>query len=115
MTDLSSPRLSWRRLGVLVRQLPKESATHRSVDPEAAAWTLEAHLLALAVDVANVGNWQRAQKKGASKPKQIPRPGVGKARGKTRKFGGAGMSIDDMRAKHEAMVALAEEVVTDGD
>jgi hypothetical protein len=81
---------------------------------------LDAHLAAAQVDAVNVGNWQRAGKKGAKRPKPIPRPGV-KAAKATRQFGGAGISMDEMQAKHQAMVDAAraeadetEEVVVDG-
>jgi hypothetical protein len=117
---LPSGRLSWRRLGVLVRQLPQESATWRSIDPEAAMWTLDAHLAALQVDAVHVGNWQRAGKKGARRPKPVPRPGV-KASKSSKTFGGAGMSMEAAQAKHQAMVDAAqaeadetEEVAADG-
>ena len=99
--------------------MPQESATWRAIDPEAAAWTLEAHLAALAVDVLQAGNWQRAGKKGARRPKPIPRPGVKAARS-SRTFGGAGVPLEEMQARHAAMVAAfdtadeTEEVVEDG-
>lgn len=48
----------------------------RQLDPEAVAWSLEAHLLASVIDVLNVANWQRVGKKSAPKPKPIPRPGT---------------------------------------
>lgn len=39
-------------------------------------WSLEAQLLASAVDELRVANWQRAARKGVKAPKPIPRPGV---------------------------------------
>lgn len=75
--------MSWRDLWVIVRQAPAGSAIARSVDPEKAAWAggeVTAHLLAAAVDLLAGGNWQRAGKKNAAKPKPVPRPGE-KAKG----------------------------------
>lgn len=96
-----------------VRQLPQESATWRSINPEAAVWTIEAHLLALAVDVLQVSNWQRAAKKGAKRPKPLPRPGVKQPATNTRRFGGDGMSLEVAQAKHEQMVAAAQAAIED--
>lgn len=61
---------------VIVRRAPPTSALMRHLDPEAVAWTLEAHLLASVIDVLNIANWQRIGKKGAPRPKPIPRPGA---------------------------------------
>jgi hypothetical protein len=97
---------------VWVRQLPQESATWRSINPEGSVWTLEAHLVALAVDVLQMGNWQRAGKKGARRPKPIPRPGV-KAAKSSKTFGGSGITLEAAQAKHEQMVAAARAAVED--
>lgn len=83
--------LTYRRLGVLVAGLGKDSALTRSVrrnplegsdesgemspEEEMAAWGLEHHLLALIADLLAGANWQRGGGKG-SKPRPIPRPGV---------------------------------------
>jgi hypothetical protein len=48
----------------------------RLVAPDSAGWTLESHLLAVVADALRGANWQRSGGKG-SKPKPIPRPGVG--------------------------------------
>lgn len=77
-------------------------------------WTLDAHLAALEVDALHVGNWQRAGRKGARRPKPIPRPGVKQAK-TSRRFGGAGMSLEAARAKHEEMVAAAQAAVPGDD
>lgn len=68
------PTLSIRRLRVLVRHLPHDSATRRELEADDAGWSLNEHLLALVVDAVRAGNWQRGGGKGA-KPKPIPRPG----------------------------------------
>jgi hypothetical protein len=47
----------------------------RTLDDEAARWTLSDHLLACAVDALRGGNWQRSGGKG-TKPKPLPRPGL---------------------------------------
>lgn len=75
-------------------------------------WTLDAHLAALTVDALHAANWQRAGKKGARRPKPIPRPGVKQGKS-SRTFGGAGVSLEEMQAKHEEMVAAAQ-AETDG-
>jgi hypothetical protein len=38
------------------------------------SWSVEAQLIALAADHLAMGNWQRAGRKSAPKPKRIPRP-----------------------------------------
>lgn len=65
---------SWRDLLVMVRafQRDPESATARSMHGE--HWRPRDQLLAAIVDILQVGNWQRAGKKSAPKPKPIPRP-----------------------------------------
>jgi len=83
--DLGSERLSFRRLRVLLSHLPQESRTVRAIAGDKAMWSLTDHLLAAGVDALRIANWQRG-KKGAKRPKPIPRPGVkdGKRRiGKT--------------------------------
>jgi hypothetical protein len=65
----------WRRLGVLVRQLPPEAALYRSMFGEKALWGSQEHLLALIADILNAANWQRGGDKNAKRPKPLPRPG----------------------------------------
>lgn len=72
-------RLSLRRLAVLVRGLPVDSATARAYDPSL-QWSTTEHLLAHVLDVLRVGNWltvETNKKKGARNPypTPIPRPG----------------------------------------
>ncbi len=72
--DLGTDRLSWRRLGVLIANLPPESATVREiVGAEYGSWTTTDFLLAGVIDVLNGANWQRGGGKG-SRPKPLPRP-----------------------------------------
>jgi hypothetical protein len=66
-------RGSWRRLWVLVAQLPPDSALGRA---QSGGWTTSEHLLALAVDVLQSANWQRQGDNHAPRPQPISRPGV---------------------------------------
>jgi hypothetical protein len=88
--DLGTPRLSWRRLGVLIRHLPRGSALHRELDPEGYDWDRPTDLLANILDVEVFALWQRSGGKGA-KPKPIPRPRVP----------GQGLSWDEKVALYE--------------
>lgn len=74
LADLCAGRLTWRRLGVLVRQLPLESATVRSVRG-AEPWGATEHLLATVAETLAWANWQRGGGKGP-RPKHIRRPGA---------------------------------------
>lgn len=67
-------RYSWRDLLVMVRRFQGDpsSATSRAVHGE--HWSVTDQLLAALVDLLQVGNWQRAGKKSAPKPKRLPRP-----------------------------------------
>ncbi len=71
--------LTWRRLAVLVRHLPRDSAVGRAVSGEAALWGVTDYLLANIADLLAGANWQR-QNAGASshspKPDPVPRPGT---------------------------------------
>ncbi|MFC6884685.1 hypothetical protein [Actinomadura yumaensis] len=65
---------------VLLQHLPRDSAFLRSVHGDDAAWGLQEHLLALAVDHLAVGNWlfTAAHTDGdpPDQPDPIPRPGA---------------------------------------
>ncbi|MEU7177028.1 MULTISPECIES: hypothetical protein [Streptomyces] len=86
VADLGTPRLTWRRLGVLIERMPEESALMRSlVGTEAAQWTPERHLLAGVIDSLGVvayllgGNLVAlggAKTNPVPEPKPIERPGV---------------------------------------
>lgn len=95
--------MSWRELGVLVRQLPRESATFRVLNPDESVWGLTDHLLAAVLDSLRAANWQRSGGKGP-KPKPIPRPGV------------AGYSTERIAGKARTMAEMDELVarLTDG-
>lgn len=63
---------------MVVHRSGPTSALMRELQPELSAWAsgaVLADLMAHAVDLLAGGNWQRAGKKTAPKPKPIPRPG----------------------------------------
>jgi hypothetical protein len=86
-------------LGVLLRHLPRESATIRELGGDAVVWDEDTHLLASIVDLLALGNWQRQGRANAQRPKPIPRPGAKPAedRLKTR-----AMSAAEWDARREA-------------
>jgi hypothetical protein len=86
--------LSWRRLGVLIRQLPETARTVALLHGE--TWTRTEHLLAAAVDVLNAANWQRGGGKGP-RPKPLPRPGVEDR--EVRRFGTPVRTIDELNRR----------------
>jgi hypothetical protein len=71
--ELGTPRLTWRRLGVLIRHMPPGSALHRAMDPEGVDWDVNSHLLAAIVDAEHLSLWQRGDGKG-QRPKPVRRP-----------------------------------------
>jgi hypothetical protein len=85
LSDLTTGRLSWRRLKVLIDGLPRTSNLVRAIHGDDADWGIAEHLLALNYDAAQVANWQRSADgaKGRNRPKPFPRPGVKKRLGKT--------------------------------
>lgn len=78
LSDITTGRLSWRRLRVLITGLPSSSSLFRAVNGAAAEWSTSDHLLALTVDALQIANWQRSAdgSKGRRPPKPIARPGV---------------------------------------
>ncbi len=79
LSHLTSGRLTWRRLRVLLEHLPRGSALARVQHGADAEWGLSEHLMAGAVDALHAGNWQRSGGKGRQ-PKPLPRPGVRQGR-----------------------------------
>ncbi|WAP59827.1 hypothetical protein [Streptomyces sp. S465] len=83
LLDWHREELSSRRLAVLVRHLPPDSAFVRSREGEAAEWTLTDHLLAAAVDHLAIANWMFASVNRdeyadpPQTPVPVPRPGAG--------------------------------------
>jgi hypothetical protein len=73
--------LTWRELGVLVRQLPAEARTRLALGETDGLWTLTAHLQAQTIDELRVANWQRANEglkahEQSKPPEPIERPGT---------------------------------------
>lgn len=95
-------------MGVLVRQLPRESATFRELNPDESVWGLPEQLLAAVVDVLRAANYQRGGSKG-QKPKPIPRPGV--AGYSVERIGGKSRTMAEM----DAMVAGLADTAEGGD
>lgn len=71
---MSTPALSWLDLLIFVRVVQKEPSSALATELHGPAWTIEAQLLAEAVDALNMANWQRAGRRHAPRPKRLPRP-----------------------------------------
>ncbi|MFI6440473.1 hypothetical protein [Streptomyces sp. NPDC050759] len=82
LLDWHRGRLSSRRLAVLVRHLPRDSATLDGLHGEAARWSVTDYLLASVVDQLAEANWMFAtvnrdeDADPLEYPKPVPRPGV---------------------------------------
>ncbi|MEU6348878.1 hypothetical protein ABZ896_06080 [Streptomyces sp. NPDC047072] len=83
LLDWYRGRLSSRRLAVLVKHLPRDSATLDALHGEAAQWSVTDYLLAAAVDQLAEANWMFAtvnrdeDAEPLDYPKPVPRPGAG--------------------------------------
>jgi hypothetical protein len=75
LSDLFNGSLTPRRLAVLIRNLPNESATARDFHGEVLDWGQTEHLLALIADLLAEANWQRQGDKAKQHPKPLTRPG----------------------------------------
>ena len=73
LRHLGTPRLSWRRLRILIEALVATPGTLLSRRLSGDDWTLDQHLLAIAADRLAVANWQRSKdgQKGTRRPKPI--------------------------------------------
>ena len=75
--------LSSRRLAVLLKHLPPDSALGRALHGEESEWTVTDHLLAAAVDHLAIANWMFSavyRDEDAAMPEiptPVPRPGAG--------------------------------------
>ncbi|MEV0494788.1 hypothetical protein [Streptomyces atratus] len=82
LLDWYRGRLSSRRLAVLVRHLPRDSALAHSLHGEASEWTTTDHLLAVVVDQLAEANWMFAtvnrdeDTEPIDPPQPVPRPGT---------------------------------------
>lgn len=98
---LRDTRLTWRRLLVLLRHLPPESALNTAIrndaseselarnsaqaDPARGRWSATESMLASILDAIRMGNWAYVQvhsEQSVPKPEPIRRPGVSGRRGK---------------------------------
>ena len=76
---LGTEELTYRRFGVLLRQLPRESAFVQATAGDAARWSTDNYLAAHVIDAVNLLRVHLLQVKGAKPtPKfaSFPRPGV---------------------------------------
>jgi hypothetical protein len=86
VAELGTPRLTWRRLRVLIERLPPESAVYRSIaGEESAMWTPDRHLLAGVIDRLGVVSYLlggtlvglgAVKENPVPEPKPLERPGV---------------------------------------
>ncbi|MFI6334725.1 hypothetical protein [Streptomyces sp. NPDC050535] len=82
LLDWHRGRLSSRRLTVLVKYLPRDSATLHDLHGEAAQWSATDYLLASVVDQLAEANWMFAtvnrdeDSDPLDYPKPVPRPGA---------------------------------------
>jgi hypothetical protein len=81
LLDRHRGRLSSRRLAVLVKHLPRDSAINRDLHGESAEWSVTDHLLAAVVDHLAAANWMFAcvntdeDSDPPERPVPVPRPG----------------------------------------
>ncbi|MZF56949.1 hypothetical protein GTX53_24475 [Streptomyces sp. SID5594] len=73
--------LTWRELGVYLRQLPPGARTRLAAGDKDGLWGLAEHLQALTIDELRVANWQRSnegvkESKQSKRPAPVPRPGT---------------------------------------
>lgn len=79
--DLGTPRLSFRRLRLLLERAALDSEYAREVVGPQARWSTTEYLLANLIDAVQVGNWQFAAantpkgKQRPERPKPVERPG----------------------------------------
>ncbi|WP_145499650.1 hypothetical protein [Streptomyces sp. CFMR 7] len=81
LLDWHRGRLTSRRLAVLVKHMPRDSAVSRELDGDGAEWTVTDYLLAAAVDHLAAANWMFAsvntdeEAEPLEVPAPVPRPG----------------------------------------
>lgn len=73
---LGTPRLTWSTLDAVIRHAPPGNALSREVAPIHSEWTITDHLLAAAVNLLSIANWQRVGDEHAPRPKPLLPPGV---------------------------------------
>lgn len=118
LSDLATGRLTFRRLGALIRGLPGDGtamwrAGRRTIAPDAKGspppadfWTPDRDLLASVVDLLAVQVWQKTKDatKGRNAPKPIQRPGITPEK-----------TYGKPRSVSEVLALLRPDVVADGD
>lgn len=80
LADVGTRGLSWRRLGVLIRHLPRDSATRNETLGEFQDWSRADHLTASVIDALLMLSWVTAGNKKARKPDPVTRPGAALSR-----------------------------------
>lgn len=79
-------------------------------------WGLSEHLIAVAIDVLNMANWQRGGGRRSNRPKPIPRPGVQDPN--VTRLVGRSQSVESLRAflerRKAETLANEREAVTNG-
>ncbi|MEO3974257.1 hypothetical protein [Streptomyces sp. CAU 1734] len=79
LLDWHRGELSSRRLAILVKHLPRDSAVNRELHGEEAEWSVTDHLLAATVDHLAAANWMFAtvnsEDAPTDPPEPVPRPG----------------------------------------
>ncbi|MFJ3701262.1 MULTISPECIES: hypothetical protein [Streptomyces] len=81
LLDWHRGRLSSRRLAVLVKHMPRDSAVAQELHGDGAEWTVTDYLLAAAVDHLAAANWMFASvntdedSEPPERPVPVPRPG----------------------------------------
>ncbi|MEV0281405.1 hypothetical protein AB0I22_34185 [Streptomyces sp. NPDC050610] len=81
LLDWHRGALSTRRLSVLVKHMPRDSAVNRDAHGEAVEWEASTHLLAAVVDHLAVANWITTTLNSGDDadpldyPEPVPRPG----------------------------------------
>ncbi|MFD7339277.1 hypothetical protein ACFV98_25170 [Streptomyces violascens] len=82
LLDWHRGAVSSRRLAVLVKHLPRDSAVNRDLHGEAVEWDASTHLLAATVDHLAVANWMTATINSGEDadpleyPEGVPRPSL---------------------------------------
>ncbi|WP_202530722.1 MULTISPECIES: hypothetical protein [unclassified Streptomyces] len=80
LLDWHRGRLTSRRLALLIRHLPRDSATVRASEGEAAEWSVTDYLLAAVVDHLAAANWMFSlvnsdgESEQPDMPEPVPRP-----------------------------------------
>lgn len=90
LRDCPSPHFNWRDLWVVCRNLGRDSAFYRALNPDDdTSWSVSDYLLAQIADTTALRLWQAGGGKG-KKPKPVPRPGD------IKKYRGDALPVADM-------------------